>query len=158
MSTTTISKNVLLKSLQAKAKNVINSAQPAAPYRVMSNPVQGNDGTWFFNIDAMSEYHYEQAVKACEEQRFSDATRGFTVNVWDNQLHMLPHIFKGGQALIEIVTYVVKDENGEPLLDDNGDVVTALSAKLIKAIEPSAPKSVDHSSAFASFFEEDDLD
>lgn len=146
MSTTTISKNVLLKSLQAKAKNVINSAQAAATYRVVSNPVQGEDGTWFFNIDAMSGYHFEQAKLACNEGRFSDATKGFTVNVWDNQLQMLPSIFKGGQVIVEITSYT--NSAGED----------ALGTKLIKAMEPAAPKATDNSEAFASFFEEDDLD
>jgi len=146
MSTTTISKNVLLKSLQAKAKNVISAAQPAAKYKVVSNPVQGNDGTWFFNIDAMSSYHFEQAKKACAEGRFSDATKGFTCNVWDNQLHMLPSIFKGGEVIVEIVSY------------KNSDGVDALSAKLIKALEPVAPVAVDNSDAFASFFEEEELE
>ena len=142
--TNTISNKALVNILAKKAQRVISGPQAGSVFTVTSNPIQGEDGNYFFNIDAMSEYHVEQAEIALKEKRYSDATKGFSVTVWDNQLSQLPNIFKGGQVVVEIISY------------KNSEGVDALGTKLIKAMEPVAPKTKDMSSRFASFIVEDE--
>lgn len=147
MEQTALTSRDLLKIVSNKAKNAINGPRSASTFKVVNNPIKGKDGTYFFNIDAMSTYHVEQAKIACAEKRFSDATRGFTVNVWESDMHLLPSIFKGGEVIVEITEYT------------NKDGVKALGTKLIKAVEPPKADSVDLSDEFASFLsDEDDLD
>lgn len=145
MSTTkSISNKALLNIVKSKAQNVISAPQAGSVFTVTSNPTLGSDGNYFFNIDAMSSYHVDQAEAALKEGRYSDATKGFTVTVWENQLPQLPNIFKGAQVVVEITSYT------------NDDGVDCLGTKLIKAMEPTAPKTQDMSSRFASFVVEDD--
>ena len=163
MSTTkTISNQALLNILLAKSENAIDGPQPTARYKVTSNPIEDRNGNYFFNIDAMSVYHIDQAEIALNEGRYSDITKGFTVTLWKNgsDFNHLPNIFKGAQVYVEIVEFQLKDENGELMFDDNKQPVMGLSTKFINSIVPEAPKTVNMSSRFASYVlpEEDELE
>lgn len=159
MSTTnSISNQALVDILVKKSENAIDGPRPTATYKVLSNPTLDSKGNYFFNIDAMSMYHVDQAEIALQEKRYSDCTKGFTVTLWQNgtDFSHLPNIFKGAQVLAEIVEYHRKDENGQLMYDENKQPLMGLSAKFINSIAPSAPKTVNASSRFSSYVVEDD--
>lgn len=152
------SKSDAIAVLIKKSANVIDVPTPTDKYVVSNNPVKGEDGNWFFNIEAMSSYHVAQAHKMIAQGKFSEATKGFGITVWENQMSMISDIVKGGQVWATITEYHAVDKvTKAPLFikDANGNDVPdmRLRANLIKPIVPQGTERINKVNEFASYLE-----